>query len=303
MRDRTNQITRRKFLLHMSALTPVLAIFAFKGRLLSGLTLAQAPTAVPTMAATALDCVASSSMTEGPYFVDELLKRIDIRTDPTDSSVKAGIPLKLEVRVFNVNGNVCSPLKDAVIDIWHCDAQGLYSDEAANNTVGKKFLRGYQVTDENGLVNFTTIYPGWYMGRTVHIHMKVRTPSMVATPGAATQAAVAQTFAFNTQLFFDDSLSDAVYTQAPYNGRGKRTTTNANDMVFTGTDAGSADPHDVGEKMLITLTKDADGYTSKVNIGVDLSKPSASGFGGPAGAGGPGGPGGPPPAGGTPPGQ
>src|SRR5260221_9699932 len=98
MRDRTNQITRRKFLLHMSALTPVLAIFAFKGRLLSNLALAQTPTAVPTMAATALDCIASPSMTEGPFFVDEMLKRVDIRTDPTDNSVKPGIPLRLEIR-------------------------------------------------------------------------------------------------------------------------------------------------------------------------------------------------------------
>jgi protocatechuate 3,4-dioxygenase beta subunit len=293
MTERSNHITRRKFLLHVSALSPVLALVAFKGRTLGGLTLLQAPTPSPTVEPTALACVASPSMTEGPYFVDELLKRSDIRTDPTDGSVKPSVPLKLAISLFSVNGSVCSPLKGAQIDIWHCDAMGLYSDEAANNTVGKKFLRGYQLTDDSGQVNFTTIYPGWYMGRTVHIHVKVRTFSADGT----------QSYAFNSQLFFDDTLSDTIFSQSPYSARGQRDTTNATDMVFNGTDQGSADPHDMGEKMLLTLTKDGDGYTSQVYMGVDLSKPSPS-FNSPGGNGGPGG--GPPPGGpgqgfGTPP--
>src|SRR5258706_13803985 len=259
MNQKPNQFSRRKFLLHLSALSPVLAIFALKGRAFSGLTLAQVATPTPTMEPTTLACIASPSMTEGPYFVDELLNRVDIRTDPTDNSVRDGVPLKLAITIFSVDGSTCTPLKGAQVDIWHCDAAGLYSDEAANNTQGKKFLRGYQVTDDNGLVNFTTIYPGWYRGRTVHIHVKVRTFS----------ADGKQSYAFNSQFFFDETLSDEVYAQAPYSARGKRDTTNATDMVFTGSDQGSADPHDIGEKMLITLTKDADGYTSKVNMGVD----------------------------------
>jgi protocatechuate 3,4-dioxygenase beta subunit len=186
-------------------------------------------------------------------------------------------------------------LKGAQIDIWHCDATGLYSDESANNTVGKKFLRGYQLTDENGLVNFTTIYPGWYSGRTVHIHGKVRTFSADGTAS----------YAFNTQLFFDDTLSDQVFATAPYNTHPNRDTVNSTDMVYNGTDQGAATPdaHDLGEKMLLTLTKDGDGYKTSLNIGVDLSKPSASSFSGPGGQGGPGGPGagGPPSGGGTPP--
>src|SRR5712692_4995630 len=148
-------ITRRKFLLHLSALSPVIAMFALRGRIFDGLALQQTATPAATIAPTALACVASPSMTEGPYFVDEMLKRVDIRTDPTDNSVKPGIPLKLTIGVFSVSGSVCTPLKGTQIDIWHCDAAGLYSDEAANNTVGKKFLRGYQLTDDNGLVNFT----------------------------------------------------------------------------------------------------------------------------------------------------
>jgi len=292
MSEKPNHITRREFLVHLSALSPVLAIVALKGRTLGGLTLLQAPTPAPTVEPTALACVASPSMTEGPYFVDELLKRSDIRIDPTDGTMRPGIPLTLAITLFSVNGNVCAPLKGAQIDIWHCDASGVYSDEAANNTVGKKFLRGYQLTDDTGLASFTTIYPGWYMGRTVHIHVKVRTFSADGT----------QSYAFNSQLFFDDTLSDMIFAQPPYSAHGKRDTTNATDMVFNGTDQGTADPHDMGEKMLLTLTKDGQGYATQVYVGVDLSKPSPAIAGG-AGGGPPGGPGsGQPPPGGFPPG-
>jgi protocatechuate 3,4-dioxygenase beta subunit len=290
MNDKPNQLTRRKFLLHLSALSPVVAFVALKGNIFNGLALAQSPTPAPTMAATALDCVASPSMTEGPYFVDEMLKRGDIRTDPTDNSVKPGLPLKLQINVFSVNGSACSPLKGAQVDIWHCDAVGLYSDEQANNTVGKKFLRGYQLTDDSGQVNFITVYPGWYQGRTVHIHAKVRTFGADGT----------QSYVFNSQLFFDDSLSDQVFTQALYNTHTNRDTTNKTDSIYKGT-ATNADAHDLGEVMLLKLTKDGDAYTTIINIGVDLSKPSTEanpgGPGGPGGGpGGPGGPGGTPPA-------
>jgi protocatechuate 3,4-dioxygenase beta subunit len=292
MSDKFNSFTRRKFLLHLAALTPAAALIAIRGRFFGNLALAQGATPAAT---TTLDCIASPQMTEGPYFVDELLNRSDIRTDPTDNSVKPGIPLKLAIAVFSVDGNTCSPLKNAQIDIWHCDAAGLYSDEQANNTVGKKFLRGYQVTDDTGLVNFTTIYPGWYMGRTIHIHAKVRTVPSNATLSAATESAADQTWAFNTQIFFDDTLSDQVFTQAPYNARPNRSTRNATDGIFTATTTSTdttSDGHDDGEKMLLTLTKNGDTYEGRLNIGVDLSQPSAQGgFGGPGGPGGrPGGP-------------
>jgi protocatechuate 3,4-dioxygenase beta subunit len=215
-----------------------------------------------------------------------MLNRIDIRIDPSDNTVKPGVPLNLQIAVFSVNGSACTPLKDAQVDIWHCDATGLYSDEAANQTVGKKFLRGYQITDENGVVNFTTIYPGWYRGRTVHIHMKVRTFS----------ADGKQSYAFNSQLFFDDKLSAEIFKQAPYSAHGPQDTTNATDMIFTATDTSGLDAHEVGEKMLLTLVKDGDGYAGRINVGVDLSKPSVET--GPGG--GPGGPGGQPPRPGTP---
>ena len=124
---------------------------------------------------TASTCVVRPEQTEGPYFVDEMLNRSDIREE------REGVPLDL---VFNVSrideGNTasCGPLAGAMVDIWQCDAQGQYSDVRDNaegfNTKGETFLRGYQITDENGTARFTTIYPGWYRGRTVHIHFKIR---------------------------------------------------------------------------------------------------------------------------------
>jgi protocatechuate 3,4-dioxygenase beta subunit len=98
------------------------------------------------------------------------------------------------------------------VDIWHCDAFGVYSDavDPGFNTVGQKFLHGYQITDNNGSVELTTIYPGWYAGRTVHIHFKVRL-----------FAGTTQTYSFTSQLYFDDTFTDQVFaTQAPYNTRG-----------------------------------------------------------------------------------
>src|SRR5215470_346142 len=113
-------------------------------------------------------CVLDPSLTKGPYWVDEKLDRSDI------TEGKAGVPLALEIAVYAYASGSCTPLSGAQVDIWHCDATGSYSDVSANNTVGQKFLRGYQATDANGVARFTTIYPGWYSGRTVHIHVKVR---------------------------------------------------------------------------------------------------------------------------------
>jgi len=166
-------------------------------------------------------CVLSPALTEGPYFVEEGLVRSDIRSDPGDGSVKDGRLLRLRLTVLKVSDSACTPYEGATVDLWHCDAAGLYSDVAANGTVGKKFLRGSQVSDADGLVEFMTIFPGWYSGRTVHIHFKVRTYD-----GSST------TYEFTSQLFFDSSLTSAVYSQAPYSSRGAPGTTNSTDNIY-----------------------------------------------------------------------
>ena len=157
--------------------------------------------------------------------------------------------LNLKANVLNENGSTCVPLAGAKVDIWHCDAGGIYSDETANNSKGKKFLRGYQVTDDNGAVNFVTVYPGWYSGRTVHIHFRIRTYSGTTQLGE-----------FVAQIFFDDAVTDTVFQNAPYNTRPNRDTRNTNDMVLTGTRTGAV--------VYADLTQTALGYSAAATIGV-----------------------------------
>ena len=103
--------------------------------------------------------------TEGPYFVDKMLNRQDVRLDPVTKATQAGLPLRLTFNVSQVTGEgKCAPLPGAQVDLWQCDASGVYSGvkDPLFNTVGQHFLRGYQVTDARGTANFVTIYPGWY---------------------------------------------------------------------------------------------------------------------------------------------
>src|SRR5215510_8845285 len=120
------------------------------------------------IAGSAPDCVVRPELKIGPYFVDNQLNRSDIRFEPADSSVKAGAPLTLKIGVFAVTGKRCIPFENAQVDVWNCDAQGVYSGIKGwpFDTTGLIFLRGYQLTDAKGQVQFKTIYPGWYSGRT-----------------------------------------------------------------------------------------------------------------------------------------
>jgi protocatechuate 3,4-dioxygenase beta subunit len=168
-------------------------------------------------------CVVRPEQTEGPYFVDERLNRTDVRVDPSNGSVSAGALLRLVFNVQQTDGLTCAPLPGALVDIWQCDADGTYSDvvDGMFDTRGRKYLRGYQVTDAAGRAEFVTIYPGWYPGRTVHIHFKVRTD-----PDAVRGTE------FTSQLYFDDALTDAVFTQPPYSAKGSRSTRNAQDGIY-----------------------------------------------------------------------
>jgi protocatechuate 3,4-dioxygenase beta subunit len=220
--------------------------------------------------------VVRPELTEGPYFVDEKINRSDVRADTKTGVVKEGVPLALTLLVSQVAVGQCTPLKDAQIDIWHCDAAGAYSDVADNtmgSAVGQNFLRGYQLTDSSGTAHFTTIYPGWYRGRAVHIHFKIRTKG---TDGAA--------YEFTSQFFFDDALSDQVFANAPYAAKGTRDTRNSNDGIYQGG----------GSQTTLAPTKTADGYAAAFSLALDLSDTSVgksdSAAGGPPPGGGPGGP-------------
>jgi protocatechuate 3,4-dioxygenase beta subunit len=160
--------------------------------------------------------------TQGPFWVDELLNRSDIRADSVTGAVQGGIPLTLTIKLQDV-GASCAPQVGAYVDIWHANAQGAYSDVSGQgnpNNVGVDWLRGYQVSDENGEVTFTTIYPGWYTGRTIHIHMRIRLALDSST-----------TVNFTSQIFFDESVNSAVVATAAYQKSGTRIL-NANDGIY-----------------------------------------------------------------------
>jgi protocatechuate 3,4-dioxygenase beta subunit len=195
-------------------------------------------------------CVVRPEQTEGPYFVDEKLNRADLRVDPTDGSVRPGVPLRLQFSVSRISDGRCDTASGAIVDVWHCDASGIYSDvrDPRFDTRGKKFLRGYQLTDANGTVQFNTIYPGWYEGRAVHIHFKIRTDS--ASRGRE----------FTSQLYFDETVTDQVHQQSPYNRHGRRTILNNDDFSY----------RRGGKQLMPALSRDSQGYNAKFEIGLQL---------------------------------
>jgi len=168
-------------------------------------------------------CVARPALTEGPYFVDVKLDRSDIRSDPADGTRRPGAPLRITLRVSRLAGGTCASLPGAVVDVWHCDAAGAYSGVAdrGGSTVGHAFLRGFQTTDAGGLVAFTTIYPGAYPGRAVHVHFKVRAA-----------AGLGRAHELTSQLFFDDELTDRVHARPPYAAASARRMRNERDGIF-----------------------------------------------------------------------
>jgi protocatechuate 3,4-dioxygenase beta subunit len=177
-------------------------------------------------------CVLTPELTEGPYYLDLDLVRRDI----VDG--RPGSPLDLRVKV--VEADACTPIENAAVDIWHCDAGGAYSGVSGDDGT---FLRGIQMTDADGVAEFRTIYPGWYTGRAVHIHLKVN------LGGSET---------FTGQLFFDDATTAGVYEAEPYADRGEPDTSNAADGIF-GQSGGST---------VVAVTRGGAGYSGNVTLGV-----------------------------------
>lgn len=193
--------------------------------------------------------------TEGPYFVDGMPNRSDIRSDTSKGSVEQGIPLRLVIHVYDVDNGSCVPLRGAKVDIWHANSQGVYSAVKDMGTAQENFLRGYQVTDNNGTVHFTTIYPGWYEGRAIHIHDKVRTFN-----GSE------KTLEWTAQLYFNNSVNEQVHEQNPYNNHGPPQTTNEEDMIYNGASADGLIQKNSGEQLMVNTTKQGASYLGTFDI-------------------------------------
>jgi protocatechuate 3,4-dioxygenase beta subunit len=183
-----------------------------------------------------VSCVLLPESTEGPFYLDEQR----IRRNITEG--KRGVPLTLRLTVVDVS--TCRTIRGAAVDVWHCDAAGAYS--GASRSVGKTFLRGIQRTDAKGVARFRTIYPGWYPGRTPHVHVKVALGGNVVHTG---------------QLYFPDAVTDAVYRRAPYSRRPNRSPRNAGDSIY----------RNGGKRSTLKLTRGRTGYVGAIAMGVQRS--------------------------------
>ena len=184
-----------------------------------------------------VSCVLAPEQTEGPFFIEDQKVRRNI------TEGRPGVPLTARLTVVDVS--TCRAIRGAAVDIWHCDAGGVYSG-TTSATEDDRFLRGIQRTNGKGLAVFRTIYPGWYTGRTVHIHVLVHIGGTVVHTG---------------QLYFPDSLTDAVYRRSPYNRRPNRNTRNAADSIY----------RNGGKRSTLKLRKSGSGYVASITMGVQRS--------------------------------
>ncbi|WP_037672189.1 intradiol ring-cleavage dioxygenase [Streptomyces griseus] len=245
-----SNVARRTVLIATGATAATLAV---------GAAAPEAPTTGATApVAAAAVCTLTREMTEGPYYLDGQLVRPDI------TEGKAGIPLKLALTV--VDDDTCAPLSNALVEIWHADALGEYSGFVGNNGHNEPdngtFLRGGVLTNTRGVANITTVYPGWYRGRCIHIHVKVHTNVTLTSDGSFTGGQELHT----GQLFFDEAITRRVATVSPYSTNTVTRTTLAQDSIYD--DGGAASG-------LLTLTAlgstTSAGYASTLTLGVERS--------------------------------
>ena len=198
----------------------------------AGQTPTAAATATDTGAAAEPDCVLMPELTEGPYYLDLDLVRSDI------GEGRPGLPLDLRVSV--VDAEACEPVEGAAVDLWHCDAEGVYS--GVEGAEGETFCRGVQMTDADGVVAFRTVFPGWYTGRAVHIHVKVAASDQTHTG----------------QLFFAPAVTSAVYSEEPYAERGEPDVPNESDGIYA----------ESGGVTVVAVTVDGESSSGAVTLGV-----------------------------------
>ncbi len=184
------------------------------------------------VASGAVSCVLTPEMTEGPYYIpDEAVRR----------NITEGLPgAPLALRLTVVSASTCKPIAGAKVDVWHASALGAYSGVQGNTGT---FMRGVQPANAHGVALFETVYPGWYTGRAVHIHVKVHLGGNVVHTG---------------QLFFPDTLTDRVYQRSPYSTRPARDTRNTTDAIF----------RNGGSRSMLKVARSGSGYVGAIVLGV-----------------------------------
>lgn len=248
MSEAENQIPmRRREMMALSA--GVLASVALYG---CGSDENDATTSVARGDRTVPDCVLTPEQLEGPFYIDLAQVRQDIVED------RPGVPLALAVTV--VDANTCEPIRNAAVDVWHCDALGVYSGEPSEGSANATFLRGIQLTDGSGLAEFATIYPGQYPGRATHIHIKVHTGGR-RSGGAYSGGHVSHT----GQLFTTDQHDAEVFALAPYDRNPDAITPREADAIFReqGGSSSALALSRIGSRLA------RNGFAGKVTLGVD----------------------------------
>lgn len=250
-----DRIARRRALQLLGAAGGGLLIARYGGNAAAG----ALPAAASTMpGAAGLTCAETPEGEIGPFFADDSaagFNRSNIVSNLDGTQTQHGVPLALSLHVRDARKG-CAAVAGAQVDIWHCSAGGVYSDEGMENTTGLTWLRGYQHTDAAGVVRFTTIVPGWYDGRTTHVHLRIRSAySEASSPNDGTNT---------TQLFFPQSLVDGLSRNvAPYNTQGPNPTRNASDHVYTEQTKGTT---------LLTLTGSTHaGYAATYTIDLPIA--------------------------------
>ncbi|HUF01026.1 MAG TPA: intradiol ring-cleavage dioxygenase [Gaiellaceae bacterium] len=229
-------VSRRSAVLKLGGLAATAIGAAWGARELLGGSSAEAAGSGPAAVASGLvSCVLTPEQTEGPFF----LEGDRVRRNITEG--RPGVALTLRLTVLDVS--TCKPLRGAAVDVWHCDASGAYSGVQGDSGT---FLRGIQRTNAKGVGVFRTIYPGWYPGRTVHVHVKVALGGNVVHTG---------------QLYFPDKVTDVVFRRAPYNRRPNRSPRNAGDSVY----------RNGGRRSTLQVRRSGSGYVGSIAMGVQRS--------------------------------
>jgi protocatechuate 3,4-dioxygenase beta subunit len=187
-------------------------------------------------------CVVRPSQIEGPFPTRMKVERVDIRSEPGSMIKLPGVPLRVVMRVSQMGAMGCNPLQGAVVDFWQCDAKGVYSAYGSQGTAGKNYLRGYQVADSTGTVEFLTIYPGAYSGRAVHVHFNVR-----SAMGAGARS-------FTSQIYFPEDVNDQIFGKA--SGYASRRVMNAADSFY----------RDGGNNLIFKMSKSGAGWLGEFDL-------------------------------------
>jgi protocatechuate 3,4-dioxygenase beta subunit len=214
--------------------------------------------AAETAEAASSACAVTPKGEIGPFFVDDgsaRFNRSNVRSNVDGTKTQAGVPLTLTLQAYDTHA-ACAPMSGVQVDLWHCNASGVYSAEASEGTSSQTWLRGYQVTGSNGTVTFTTIFPGWYQGRATHIHLRVRSKySSGSSPDDGSNT---------TQLFFPQDVVNAISTSvAPYRARGINLRTNESDYVYRSQTKGKTE--------LAVSGSPGTGYVASVSIGLPIT--------------------------------